>query len=730
MPRQAVTESIEERAVRLLRENIVALMADGAVLAQAEIVSRACSMLTDEELLGADAATLPDVVREERRHTVSARLAQRAIDDLAASGRLTRSPGGRRRGIWWTRGPQRAPARPARQPAAAEPVAVAEPAADAEQAAAALFVAEALANLPAMLEAIEATPAAQRAGLFPQVLALLAAATNAAERAAFIRRAAPVFGMTLDEVRDAVEERRARDNPEPARVTDAQILGRLTSADNEVTVFLAPDGETAYAEIRVDRNGATHREVLRVTARAFRLWLAGAFFDERDRPPSDTALNATLEILEARARSAGVKHPVHVRVGGDDGVIYLDLVNDRRQAVAIAPDGWAVVDDPPVKFRREKGMQELPLPTRGGTLDELRRYVNLGTGLAGDRQWVLFVVWLTAVLRPTGPYTIVELIGESGSAKTTTARVPRWLVDPHTVTLRGEPRSQRDLMIAASNNWIVGYDNVSSLPIWLSDALCRLSTGGGFGTRTLHANEEETLFDVERPAILTGVAEIGSAPDLVDRTLRFMLPQIPAEERQEMSAFKQAFMLARPRLLGALLDTVSGALRHLPDVALTRLPRMADFAKWGVAVERACGWPDGTFLSAYATTTGTAHQAAFDGTLIGEPLVWLLKHQNGVWRGTAKELLVELTRHVSIVDNNRPLFDPAWPKTPQGMSAAMRRLAPSLRGTGWTVVLPQGDQRESVTRRRIIALRCPECLLPSVRPARARRQQPPPRAAS
>ena len=112
---------------------------------------------------------------------------------------------------------------------------------------------------------------------------------------------------------------------------------------------------------------------------------------------------------------------------------------------------------------------------------------------------MLLAAWLVAAFRPHGPYPILVLHGEQGSAKSTTARVLRALLDPNTAPLRGEPRDLRDVMIAASNGWIISFDNLSRIPHWLSDALCRLATGGGFSTRELYTDSEEVLFDAQRP---------------------------------------------------------------------------------------------------------------------------------------------------------------------------------------------------------------------------------------
>ena len=78
--------------------------------------------------------------------------------------------------------------------------------------------------------------------------------------------------------------------------------------------------------------------------------------------------------------------------------------------------------------------------------------------------------WLVAACRPQGPYPLLILQGEQGSAKSTTAKLLRRIIDPVTAPLRTPPREERDLLIAANNSWVVAYDNLSGIPPWLSDA--------------------------------------------------------------------------------------------------------------------------------------------------------------------------------------------------------------------------------------------------------------------
>jgi hypothetical protein len=170
------------------------------------------------------------------------------------------------------------------------------------------------------------------------------------------------------------------------------------------------------------------------------------------------------------------------------------------------------------------------------------------------------VGWLLGALHPHGPYPVLILHGEQGSAKTTTEKFFRSLIDPSSALVRSQPHEPRDLIIAASNGFVCAFDNLSSLPDWFSDALCRLSTGGGFSTRALYTDDEEIIFEAKRPIILNGIEELATRGDLLDRAIVVELPRITDERRQTEDSLCVAFERERPRLLGALLDAVSGAL--------------------------------------------------------------------------------------------------------------------------------------------------------------------------
>jgi hypothetical protein len=340
-----------------------------------------------------------------------------------------------------------------------------------------------------------------------------------------------------------------------------------------------------------------HFETWRVKDSYFKRWMNGLYYQKEGTAPSDLNVGAAQKVLEAQAVHGGCEKAVRIRLAEDQSRIYLDLVNDRWETVEITSSGWSVLPVSPVKFRRTPGMQALPTPIRGGRLTELRPFVNAGN----EEQFLLILAWLVAAFRPTGPYPVLVLEGNQGSAKSTTGRLLRSLVDPNTAMLRSTPKNERDLMIAAENGWCQAFENLSEVPPWLSDCLCRLSTGGGFSTRRNYTDDEEKLFNAMRPVMLNGISVGLERADLLDRSLVILLDEITDENRLPEALFWAQVEKAKPRILGALLDAVSCALGRLPDTSIAKPPRMADFAYWVTAAEPALECTEGAFLCAYRT---------------------------------------------------------------------------------------------------------------------------------
>jgi hypothetical protein len=491
----------------------------------------------------------------------------------------------------------------------------------------------------------------------------------------------------LERLADAAAEAEiAEDVPEEAEGggKQSQATRLVGYAKEALDLFHNPEG-LAYATTKEKPH-----QTFPLRRKAAKQYLSRLFYVREKVAPGTDGVHTAINTLEGIAFYDGPELPVSVRLAEHEGRIYLDLGGPEWNAVEIGPDGWRVVDAPPVKFQRSRGMLALPTPARGGSLDELRRLINV----AKDEDWMLLLGWLVAALRPRGPFPVVFLGGEQGSCKSTAAHMLRNLVDPNSAPPRSEPKDPRDLIIAATNSWVLTYDNLSHVPGWLSDGLCRLATGGGYATRELYTDSDEVLFEAARPVVVNGIEDLATRGDLLDRALIVTLPAIKEEDRRTQQEVMAEFEKIRPGVLGALLDVVAAGLRSLPGVELKHLPRMADFAKWVVACEPALGWEPDSFLRAYRGNVRDANELALGDSPLVAPLRKLLQEQHGRrWVGTASELLDELRK---IVDDKTAAAKD-WPKGANVLSNKLRRLAPNLRKTGLDIESVHTGCRREIT---------------------------------
>ena len=471
------------------------------------------------------------------------------------------------------------------------------------------------------------------------------------------------------------------------RSTQASQL--VDMAEHSCTLFHC--GEDAFAEFEHDG----HRQSWPVPSHGFSAWLRARYFEESDGgAPNNEAFQTAISTIVAQAQFRGPACEVYRRVGSEAGKLYLDLCNNAWQAIEIDATGWCRVDRPAVRFIRTRHMRALPEPEGGGEIATLRTFLNL----ASEDDFILAVAWLLAALRATGPFPVLVLTGEHGSAKSTCARMLRALVDPHEAPLRAPPRNEHDLFIAARNAHVLAFDNLSTVLAWLSDALCRLSTGAGFAVRKLYTDDEESVISAKRPMILNSIAAVVTRGDLADRALVLTLEDIPKTERKTESDLWADFERARPHILGALLDAMVVGLNRLEEVRLEALPRMADFATWVVACEP---WvfDEGAFLRAYERNRKGVVRTMLDDDPVASAICDLMRERRDqIWEGKPTELYRELTRRVSEgVAKSR-----GWPGNAQALSRRLNRLTPALRQirvtverqkSGWRLIRLSGSPK-------------------------------------
>ncbi len=426
----------------------------------------------------------------------------------------------------------------------------------------------------------------------------------------------------------------------------------------------------------------------KLKSKTFKDWLSHRAYKNHGCAPSNQSIDDVLRVLEGKAKFDGHEYETRVRIAGNASTSYIDLADGKGTLIRVDASGAADTTDARIKLISKPGMRPLPFPSLPKDIEQakillgdLRKFCNL----KNDDDWLLFLVAMLSAYRPFGPFVVTLVVGEQGSAKSTLCKILRRLVDPSTTPLRTAPREERDLWIAANNGWLIAFDNVSSVSGNLSDSICRLATGGGNSYRSHYENESETLFQAQRMVLLNTIDDLYLRGDLLDRSIRLNCEKIADGERLCEEEFWKAFDEKESEFLGALFLILSKTLKHLPHIKLDRSPRMADYAKFGVAVETALGLHKDTFLNAYSANREGITAMALENRLA--PLILSLPLPINE---TPTQLWKRLNEIVGGPNDSLPRW---FPSNSQRLSSELRRLAPSLRQQGVEVEIGKSGKR-------------------------------------
>ncbi len=510
-----------------------------------------------------------------------------------------------------------------------------------------------------------------------------------------------------------------RKQTKPARHSAADVLVELATATYRMGVT---DTGEAFA---VEHDGPNVALLLKGSATALRAKLAKAYRAKTGKTSPSAALADALTALQGLALDAE-SEPLALRVAavpvaddeddaasetppsdstgssaGTGGGVVIDLGDAAGRAAVVESDGVTVVSVAPVLFRRTALTGALPAPdldAEPADLLQLRELLNVD-----DDSWPLVVGWLVAACLPDIPHPVLMLGGQQGTGKSTAARLLTGLLDPSPAPLRSEPREPKDWAMSAAGGWCVVVDNVSRIPAWWSDALCKAVTGDGWVSRKLYTDDDLSVLSFRRCIAITSIDTGAMRGDLADRLLIADLEPITGRTRRTEAELNHHYRHLQPTLTGALLKAVSATLAALPSVELDDLPRMADFARVLAALDAAC--PELTGRKAFDRFARQRDRIAAD-VVEGDPFAAAVAEfthlQSGLWTGTAGDLLQRLQQQHAMQDATERANHPnlhlkatPWtgPKTPRGLAGQLMRYAPALARVG--VHVTKSDTRSN-----------------------------------
>jgi hypothetical protein len=405
-------------------------------------------------------------------------------------------------------------------------------------------------------------------------------------------------------------------------------------------------------------------------------WLQGLWYAERGKPLPAKPLGEAIAALSAKALYAGEKHSVSVRIGSDGNAIYIDLGDADFSVIQVTATSWSVVATAPIKFIRSKTMRPLPVPLRGGSWDDLQDLLRLP-----ELQWRLVQAFIVGCFRPQGPYFCLLVNGEQGSGKSLLCTILKRLIDPSLVDRLSLPKSDEQLFIQAKDEHLLVFDNASWVNNDISDALCRLATGGAIAKRALYTDDDLHVLSSCIPFIINGIGEYSNRPDLLERAILLTLPSMSDDARLTEQEIFQRFDENLSQILGCILDAVSLALRSEAETTLPKRLRMADAARWLSAAEPALGLKKSTLLEAIEESQVIAVADRIRDNSLYRALHQLLE-ENGPYEGGMGAL-----HDFLLLKNDRP--DRSFPRTAAHLSSQLQRLAPAMAKAGIAVELQQ-----------------------------------------
>lgn len=445
--------------------------------------------------------------------------------------------------------------------------------------------------------------------------------------------------------------------------------------DGGIYVDVEENGSTKTMRVSVIQQGKP------VITADFRSWLDSELMAEGTLL-KEAHMSEALRLAVSMAMRSPIIREVFRRAATSGDKHYVDLMNAETEIVMISDNGWKLTKHSPVAFIQNRNMRALPTPMEPGKGDvrKLRRLLNIES----DMDFVTVIAWLVAAQRTDSAYVILILNGSAGGAKSTMHRIIRRLIDPNKSDLRTAPKADHDIVVQASNNYVVSYENMSSLSATMQDLLCTVATGGGFSTRELHTSGDEFVESFKRPILINGIASFVTRPDLMQRAVVINPP--PITERKLDHEVEAEFQAIYAETLGALLDIHVAAQRIKVEVEAefdrAQLPRMASFAVLGEAVSRVMGYEAGEWSDYYRDVVAGQSNEMLAHSPVALPLIeFVKKGRDQEWSGTVGDLYAKVCSQIGLEASRAR----TWPSTAKGFANSIRKITPELKPAGLVV---------------------------------------------
>lgn len=410
----------------------------------------------------------------------------------------------------------------------------------------------------------------------------------------------------------------------------------LKDIEEEQHTFYYDRAETPY--VCVTKDGIT--QYMEVYGNDYKKYIRYMYYDRYQKAVPKDALQRVLDTLAVKAQKEGEEITPAYRCAYQEGKIYYNLADLEQTVICIDENGYRVIAESPVPFIKKQNMSEQLLPQESDiSLRRLgTRYWKFATAEDRIMHWVLLISRFIA----EGSQPLIYYFGDRGSAKSTSMKLDKMIVDPSEIDIKALPKNVTDVIASVTNQYMVCFDNVSHISDELSNIFCIVATHGYYSKRKLYSNNEECAVKLNARVSFSGITNLTTKPDLIDRMVCLKLNRIDSGKRRTETEIMGNFKKDLPFILDGIFMTLSKAIPIYENLDLEYLPRMADFAKWGYAIAEALGYGGDRFMKIYEKNQSELLENMASEDAVITVLIELMKKHH-YFRGKVTELLSSLT---------------------------------------------------------------------------------------
>lgn len=426
-----------------------------------------------------------------------------------------------------------------------------------------------------------------------------------------------------------------------------------------------------------------------IKSELFKSWIAAKYYQLEQKGVSQNTIDQVVATLSGKALSENQNAKIHNRIARENNIIYYDIGNDI-QVVRIDSQGWEIVTNAPVLFRRFNHQIPQIIPINGGNIDDLLQFTNVKS----KTDILLLKTYLVTVFVPDIPRAMLVITGDQGSGKTTLLRLLRSIIDPSQTEVIKLRKNADDLAQLASQHYCLYLDNVSNFSEDISDSLAAFITGTGFSKRKLYTDNDAIIYKLKCAIGLNGINMGVEKADLLDRSLIVELQRITDSNRVDERSFYHQFEQHKPQLLGAVFDLLSQTLAEVENTHLHRKPRMADYALYAATAAKGMGYTIEDFLQAYDQNIIKQNNSVVDASPVAQTVLKFMEETNE-WEGPPGSLYEQL-KQIADQLNISPGGKYGFPADTGWLTKRLKEVRPNLESLGISYELNRDSKARSI----------------------------------